>query len=190
MEREESASFFAKKEAKKLLFAGGFGTCRARTYCKQTFLASFFQKRSAFFRFQTVCLVQAFFGMPQVPEALMSGDQAFDALAAVGIWRDGSARQHVFEDMQQLLGDFVVALVAGMVEGDQDFIRQATAIARGGACRLQAFEAGFVCFVHACQSISNSVQDLFNNLILATGFDKLNHITELTPMLQHFSFMR
>jgi hypothetical protein len=31
---EESASFFAKKEAKKLLFAAGCGACRANTHCK------------------------------------------------------------------------------------------------------------------------------------------------------------
>jgi hypothetical protein len=45
---KESTSFFAKKEAKKLLFAAGFDTGRANARIEQKFFASFFQKRSAF----------------------------------------------------------------------------------------------------------------------------------------------
>jgi hypothetical protein len=44
-----SASFFAKKEAKKLLFVGGCGAGRASARSEQKFFASFFQKRSASF---------------------------------------------------------------------------------------------------------------------------------------------
>jgi hypothetical protein len=49
MPTEVSASFFAKKEAKKLLFAAGLGTAVARARSDQKFFASFFQKRSSFF---------------------------------------------------------------------------------------------------------------------------------------------
>ncbi len=61
----------------------------------------------------------------------MGGDQAFDALAAIGVRGDGAAGEHVFEDVQQLFGDFVVALVAGVMESDQDFVGQTAAVARG-----------------------------------------------------------
>jgi hypothetical protein len=47
--KEVSASFFAKKEAKKLLFTAGCGTGRASAHGKQKFFGSFFQKRTAFF---------------------------------------------------------------------------------------------------------------------------------------------
>src|SRR6202012_4985959 len=40
------------------------------------------------------------------------------------------ARQHHFENVQQLLRDFEVALIAGMVERDQDLVREAPAVAR------------------------------------------------------------
>jgi 5-oxoprolinase (ATP-hydrolysing) len=43
---QESASFFAKKEAKKLLFAGGAGDGDANAPNKQKFFGSFFQKRT------------------------------------------------------------------------------------------------------------------------------------------------
>jgi hypothetical protein len=49
MRSEGSASFFAKKEAKKLLFAAGCGTVRANAHVKQKFFGSFFQKRTACF---------------------------------------------------------------------------------------------------------------------------------------------
>jgi hypothetical protein len=49
MERDVSASFFVKKEAKKLLFAGGCGTIGERSNSSQKFFGSFFQKRTAFF---------------------------------------------------------------------------------------------------------------------------------------------
>jgi hypothetical protein len=49
LSKEVSASFFAKKEAKKLLFTAGCGTGRASAHGKQKFFGSFFQKRTAFF---------------------------------------------------------------------------------------------------------------------------------------------
>jgi hypothetical protein len=47
LKTEESASFFAKKEAKKLLFSVGCGADHANARRKQKFFASFFQKRSS-----------------------------------------------------------------------------------------------------------------------------------------------
>jgi short-subunit dehydrogenase len=71
------------------------------------------------------------FRVPKMPKPLMSGDQAFNAFAAVGIRRDGPAGQHCFKNVEKLLADFIVALVARMMKGDEYFIRQAAAIARG-----------------------------------------------------------
>jgi hypothetical protein len=49
MESEVSASFFVKKAAKKLLFAGGDRTGALRARGNQKFFGSFFQKRTACF---------------------------------------------------------------------------------------------------------------------------------------------
>jgi hypothetical protein len=46
---QASASFSAKKAAKKLPFTAGVGTTAATPPNKQTFFASFFQKRSSSF---------------------------------------------------------------------------------------------------------------------------------------------
>jgi len=54
-----------------------------------------------------------------MPKPFMRGHKAFNALAAVGVGRHGAARQHAFQDMQQLLRDFIIALVAGVMEGQQ-----------------------------------------------------------------------
>jgi hypothetical protein len=43
--RQASASFFAKKEAKKLLFAGRCGTQRANAQRNQKFFGYFFSKK-------------------------------------------------------------------------------------------------------------------------------------------------
>jgi hypothetical protein len=47
-ESKDSASFFAKKEAKKLLFAAGCGIGVANAPSEQKFFGSFFQKRTSF----------------------------------------------------------------------------------------------------------------------------------------------
>jgi hypothetical protein len=46
-----SASFFAKKEAKKLLFAAGCGATWANAHRKQTFFGYFFSKKYGFLVF-------------------------------------------------------------------------------------------------------------------------------------------
>jgi hypothetical protein len=48
---EVSASFFEKKEAKKLMLLGAFATPGLRPTISKSFLLLFFQKRSAFFSF-------------------------------------------------------------------------------------------------------------------------------------------
>jgi hypothetical protein len=48
VEKKASASFFEKKEAKKLLLTAGRGRAGAKAPSEQKFFASFFQKRSAF----------------------------------------------------------------------------------------------------------------------------------------------
>jgi hypothetical protein len=52
--KDESTSFFAKKEAKTRLFTVGCGTAQAKSRRKQKFFASFFQKRSASFLFDVM----------------------------------------------------------------------------------------------------------------------------------------
>lgn len=53
----------------------------------------------------------------------MRGHQAFDAFTSIGVGRHGAACQHGFQDPQKLFGDFVISLVAGMMEGEQDLVR-------------------------------------------------------------------
>jgi hypothetical protein len=45
-ENRRSTSFFAKKEAKKLLFAGGRGDCRANDRNSKSFSLLFFKKEA------------------------------------------------------------------------------------------------------------------------------------------------
>ena len=52
-----------------------------------------------------------------MPKPLMCSDKALYAFPPVGIWRYGAAGQHGFQDAQQLFGDLVIPLVAGMMEG-------------------------------------------------------------------------
>jgi hypothetical protein len=67
--------------------------------------------------------------MPQVPEPLMCGDQAASVVAP--IWDCWPACHHHFEDGQQLLGHFEVALIAGVVESNEDLVGQPAGVARG-----------------------------------------------------------
>ena len=60
--------------------------------------------------------------MPQVPEPLVRGDQAFHVASTRAVRRQRPTRQHHFQDVQKLLGDLEVALVAGVMECDQDLV--------------------------------------------------------------------
>ena len=76
--------------------------------------------------------------MTQVPQALVRRDQAFHVAPAVAVRGQRAARQHHLQDVQKLLGDFEVGLVASVMEGDQDLVRQPPAVARGPPRRRQA----------------------------------------------------
>lgn len=65
-----------------------------------------------------------------MPKPLMRGDKAFHVAPAAGIRAEGAAVQHHFKHMQNLLGDFEVALIASVMEGDKNLIGQAAAVAR------------------------------------------------------------
>ena len=60
--------------------------------------------------------------MAQVPKPFMGRDQTLDAFTPVGIWRNGAARQHCFENMQELFSDLVISLVTGVVKRQENFI--------------------------------------------------------------------
>ncbi len=60
----------------------------------------------------------------------MRGDETFHAAPAIAVRRDGPAGQHDFENLQQSFGDIEIILVTGLMEGDQDLVGQASAIAR------------------------------------------------------------
>jgi hypothetical protein len=61
-------------------------------------------------------LAVGFFRVPEMPEPLMRRYQALDAFAAVGVGRNRPAGQHVFQNVKQLLGNFIIGLVAGVME--------------------------------------------------------------------------
>jgi len=63
-----------------------------------------------------------------MPEPLVRGDEAFDALAPVSIGVGRAARDHAFEDNQKLFRDFVIILIAGVMKRDQDFVREPAAV--------------------------------------------------------------
>ncbi len=67
--------------------------------------------------------------MPQVPEALMRGDEALDAAAAVAVGVGWAPGQHDLENAQQVLGNLKIRGVAGMVERDQHLIGKPTSVA-------------------------------------------------------------
>src|SRR4051794_6920581 len=72
--------------------------------------------------------------MPQMPEPLMRGNEALHVAPSGAVRRQRPARQHHLQNVQQLLGHLEIRLVAGMVERDQDLVRQATRVT-GGAAR-------------------------------------------------------
>src|SRR5215210_8623331 len=63
----------------------------------------------------------------------MRRHQAFEVPPAVGVGAGGPARQHHLDDAEEPFGDLEVALVAGVMEGDQDLVRQPSAMARRDA---------------------------------------------------------
>ncbi len=68
--------------------------------------------------------------MPEVPKALMGGDQAFQRLAAILFGRNTAASQHALQRLEQLLGHGEILGIAGMVESHQNLVGQPAAMAR------------------------------------------------------------
>ena len=68
-----------------------------------------------------------------MPKPLVRGDQTFHIPAARAIWRQGTACQHHLKDMEQLLRNLEIALIASVMERDQDFVGQPPAITRRDA---------------------------------------------------------
>ncbi len=67
--------------------------------------------------------------MPQMPEPLMSGHQAFQRPAAILLLRQAPAGPHRFQRFQKLLGHHQILRVAGMMESHQNLVRQTAAMA-------------------------------------------------------------
>jgi len=60
--------------------------------------------------------------MPQMPQALMCGDKAFHVSTAIGVRIDRPAGQHHFQCAKQLIGNFIIGLIAGMMKSYQNFV--------------------------------------------------------------------
>ena len=79
----------------------------------------------------------------------MRGDEAFHIPTPRPIRGQRSACQHHLQDLKQLFGDLEVTLVAGVMERDQDLIRQSPTIARRRA--VASIAPGiFVSLAHLC----------------------------------------
>ena len=60
--------------------------------------------------------------MAKVPESLMRGDQGIRIAASIVDLCQWRPCQHHPEDVQQLLRNFEIALIAGVMERDQDLV--------------------------------------------------------------------
>ncbi len=87
----------------------------------------------------------------------MGGDEAFDRFAAVLFGRHAATGQHVFQRAEKLLGNREILRVAGVMEGNQDFVRQAAAMP-GGKTR----SGGIAQFVVAVSSITHACDSSFS----------------------------
>jgi hypothetical protein len=59
--------------------------------------------------------------MPEIPQPLVGGYNRFHIPPTLFL-RGRGARQHHLQNMEKLIGDLVFALLAGVAEGDQDFV--------------------------------------------------------------------
>ena len=67
--------------------------------------------------------------MPYLPKPFVGGNQAFPVPAIEADWKIGHPHGHEIQDVEHLPGNLDVLLVAGVMEGDQDFVGQAPGIA-------------------------------------------------------------
>jgi hypothetical protein len=68
--------------------------------------------------------------VPDMPKPFMSGDQAFFGAAISAVWQTGRSVRHELQNIEQLFGDVDLPLIAGVMEGDQDFVGKAPRIPR------------------------------------------------------------
>src|SRR5215467_6980657 len=73
-------------------------------------------------------------GMAEMPQPLMGGRHGFH-IAPTVVLHDWAPRQHHLQYMQELFGNLKVALVAGLMEGHQDLVRQAPCVTLSAAFR-------------------------------------------------------
>ncbi len=66
----------------------------------------------------------------EVPEPLIGGDEPLHAAPALLVRCRRPPREHELENMEQLLSDLEVLLIAGLVESDQDLVREPARMAR------------------------------------------------------------
>lgn len=82
----------------------------------------------------------------------MRRHEAFHVLAPVDVRMHRLPGQHDLKESQEILRDLEIFLIAGMVEGDQDLVREAACLPRGraGACpRLCCLAAIVISHVEA-----------------------------------------
>jgi hypothetical protein len=65
-----------------------------------------------------------------MPEPLVCRNKALHVASPGSVWRQRSARQHHLQHVEKLFRHFQIALIAGMMEGNQDFVREPATVAR------------------------------------------------------------
>ena len=67
--------------------------------------------------------------MAQVPEPLMRGDESIHIAPSIAGWGQWTALQHHLQDLKQRLGNLEVALIAGLMKGDEYLVGQPAGVA-------------------------------------------------------------
>ena len=68
--------------------------------------------------------------MAQMPQPLMGGDKAFHVASARPIRGQTRANQQQLQNMEEALSNLAITLITSVMEGDQDFVRQASTVSR------------------------------------------------------------
>jgi len=64
-----------------------------------------------------------------MPQPLMGGDKAFH-VASAGPIRGQTRADQQLQDMEETLSNLAITLITSLMEGDQDFVRQASTVSR------------------------------------------------------------
>ena len=67
--------------------------------------------------------------MAKVPEPFMRGDQGIQIAASIAVWRQWTPCQHHLQGLEQPLGNLEVALIAGLVEGNEYLVGHPAGVA-------------------------------------------------------------